>query len=72
MKNALPLTEEIIEMDKAHHLRPYLNFDTLEEGALPIERAEGINVWDTDGKKYVDAIGGMWCVNIGAGSKEMA
>jgi len=72
MKNALPLTEEIIEMDKAHHLRPYLNFDTLEEGALPIERAEGIYVWDTDGKKYVDAIGGMWCTNIGAGSKEMA
>lgn len=32
MKNALPLTEEIIEMDKAHHLRPYQNFDTLEEG----------------------------------------
>ncbi len=72
MKNTLPLTEEIIELDKAHHLRPYQNFDTLEEGALPIERANGIHLWDTDGKQYVDAIGGMWCTNIGAGRKEMA
>ena len=33
---------------------------------------EGIYVTDTDGNRLIDGPGGMWCVNIGHGRKEMA
>ena len=39
---------------------------------MPIDRGEGCRVWDTDGNEYFDAVGGLWCNNIGLGRKEMA
>lgn len=32
-----------------------------------IERGEGMHVYDTNGKKYIDAISGAYCVNVGYG-----
>ena len=53
-----------------HLLSPYHLFDQDEQ--LVIDQAHGIRVTDTDGKTYIDAIGGMWCNNIGTGSDEIA
>ncbi len=33
----------------------------------PIDSADGIYLWDADGKRYIDGPGGMWCVQIGYG-----
>ncbi len=35
---------------------------------------EGRRAWvtDTDGRRYLDAMSGLWCVNIGYGRKELA
>ncbi|MBY9000032.1 MAG: aspartate aminotransferase family protein [Candidatus Heimdallarchaeota archaeon] len=30
-----------------------------------IHKALGSWIWDTDGKKYLDCVSGMWCVNLG-------
>ena len=30
-----------------------------------IERAEGLYYWDTDGKRYFDAIGGIFVASLG-------
>ncbi len=38
----------------------------------PIESADGIYLWDSSGRRYMDGPGGMWCVQIGYGRKEMA
>jgi putrescine aminotransferase len=66
-------TREIVDRDKRHHLHPYQVFDTFaEEGALPMAAGEGVYLTDTDGKRYVDAVGGLWCTNIGLGREEMA
>ena len=66
-------TREIVERDKRHHLHPYQVFDSFaEEGALPMASGEGVYLTDTDGKRYVDAVGGLWCTNIGLGREEMA
>ena len=66
-------TQEIVEKDKAHFTHPWQIFDTFPEaGALPIARGEGCHIWDTDGNRYFDAVGGLWCNNIGLGRKEMA
>ncbi len=35
------------------------------ENPLVIERAEGLHYWDTDGKRYFDAIGGIFVASLG-------
>jgi adenosylmethionine-8-amino-7-oxononanoate aminotransferase len=34
--------------------------------------AEGVYVYNAEGERYMDGIGGLWCVNIGYGRDEMA
>ena len=66
-------TATIIKNDKAHFLHPWQEFDKFEKtGALPIGKAEGPYIYDTEGNQFLDAIGGMWCTNIGLGRSEMA
>jgi adenosylmethionine-8-amino-7-oxononanoate aminotransferase len=61
------------EMDRAHNLHPWTNFGPFEDqGALVISRGEGAWLWDANGGKYFDAVGGLWCTNIGLGRREMA
>ncbi|WP_371225617.1 aminotransferase [Roseovarius sp. 2305UL8-3] len=61
------------EKDRAHLLHPYTDFTSFaDEGSQVIEKAEGMHVIDTNGKTLLDAIAGLWCVNIGHGRKEMA
>ncbi len=65
--------EALWEMDRAHSLHPWTNFGPFEEkGALVISRGEGCYLWDADGRQYFDAVGGLWCTNIGLGRREMA
>ena len=66
-------TALIVEDDKAHFLHPWQEFDKFNKtGALPIAQAKGPYIYDTDGNRLLDAIGGMWCTNIGLGRAEMA
>jgi putrescine aminotransferase len=37
-----------------------------------ITKAEGIYVWDSEGDRMLDAMSGLWCVNVGYGRKELA
>ncbi|PTE23655.1 aminotransferase [Cereibacter changlensis JA139] len=61
------------ELDRAHALHPWTNFGPFEaKGSMVIERGEGCLLWDTEGRQYFDAVGGMWCTNIGLGRQEMA
>lgn len=61
------------EMDRAHVLHPWTNFGSFEDqGALVISRGEGAWLWDANGAKFFDAVGGLWCTNIGLGRREMA
>ena len=46
---------------------PNYNF-YIAKGRLPVvDRAEGIRIWDTDGKEYIDACSGAVITNIGYG-----
>ena len=66
-------TTDLVQKDKDHFVHPWQIFDVFKhDGALPIERGEGCRIWDTDGNEYFDAVGGLWCNNIGLGRKEMA
>ena len=38
---------------------------------LEIDRADGVWVWDIEGRQYLDAMAGLWCVNVGYGRREI-
>lgn len=64
---------DVHALDKAHVLHPWTNFGPFEaEGSTVIERGQGSHIWDDRNRKYFDAVGGLWCTNIGLGRKEMA
>lgn len=68
-----PSPDDLWEMDRSHALHPWTNFGPFErEGALVISRGEGAWLWDAEGRRYFDAVGGLWCTNIGLGRREMA
>lgn len=46
--------------------------DETENESLTAESAEGAWVTDIDGKKYLDGMSGLWCVNVGYGREEIA
>ena len=61
------------QMDKDHYIHPYTDFAIFaEEGSQVISGASGVTVTDDKGRDYLDAIAGLWCVNIGHGREEMA
>ncbi|MCU0976169.1 MAG: aspartate aminotransferase family protein [Steroidobacteraceae bacterium] len=36
-----------------------------------LARAEGMNYWTADGRRILDGVAGLWCVNAGHGRKEI-
>jgi len=70
--DAIPVNP-LWQKDKDHFLHPWTHFDTFNrEGSLVIREASGAYVTDASGRRYLDGIGGLWCVNIGYGREEMA
>lgn len=68
-----PSPADLHQMDRRHALHPWTNFGPFEkDGALVISRGEGAYLWDAEGTRYFDAVGGLWCTNIGLGRAEMA
>jgi putrescine aminotransferase len=70
--NHMP-TKELQALDAAHHMHPFTHGAGLsEKGARIITRADGCWLTDSDGNRILDAMAGLWCVNIGYGRKELA
>jgi adenosylmethionine-8-amino-7-oxononanoate aminotransferase len=66
-------SSSIWQMDKDHFIHPYTDYSVFDqEGSQVISRASGVTVTDDKGREYLDAIAGLWCVNIGHGREEMA
>jgi adenosylmethionine-8-amino-7-oxononanoate aminotransferase len=64
---------ELWRKDHDHLIHPFTHFPTFQkEGALVIAEGEGAYVFDADGKRYLDGIAGIWCVNVGHGRAEIA
>ena len=54
-------------------IHPWEDFAQIgQQSRTIVARTEGIYVTDTDGNRLIDGPGGMWCVNIGHGRREMA
>ena len=58
--------------DAAHFLHPFTDFQLLAtKGTRVITRADNIHLWDSEGKKILDAMSGLWCVNVGYGQQAL-
>jgi 4-aminobutyrate--pyruvate transaminase len=58
--------------DVTHQLHPYTDAEKYREiGPLIIEHGEGIRVFDTDGKAYIEGLAGLWSVAVGFGEKRL-
>ncbi|MDE2453317.1 MAG: aspartate aminotransferase family protein [Burkholderiales bacterium] len=58
--------------DAAHFLHPFTDFQALaKKGSRVITRADNIWLWDSEGHKILDAMSGLWCVNVGYGQKKL-
>ncbi len=40
-------------------------------GPLILDRAEGVYMWDTEGKRYIEGLAGLWCTGLGYGNQEL-
>jgi putrescine aminotransferase len=66
-------TRDWQELDSRHYLHPFTDFRSLAaEGSRVITRADGVHLYDSDGVEILDAMSGLWCVNIGYGRNELA
>jgi len=70
--NHMP-TAELQALDAAHHMHPFTHgHDLGRKGARVITRASGVTLTDSEGNEILDAMAGLWCVNIGYGRSELA
>jgi putrescine aminotransferase len=65
---------ELRRLDVAHHLPAQQNYALMREagGSRIITRAEGVFIHDGDGNAILDAMAGLWCVQVGYGREELA
>ncbi|WP_395703899.1 aspartate aminotransferase family protein [Aquabacterium sp.] len=65
-------TQQWQAADAAHFLHPFTDFQALaKKGSRIITRAENIYLWDSEGRKVLDAMSGLWCVNVGYGQQRL-
>jgi adenosylmethionine-8-amino-7-oxononanoate aminotransferase len=63
---------QIREQDRAHVIHPFSSLATnKEEGCTVMTGSEGVHVYDAEGNRFYDGIGGLWCVNAGYGREEI-
>ena len=68
-----PSDEDLTTWDREHHLHPWGSVDGWRRDEyMRVNTARGIHMWDSAGKRFIDGMGGMWCVQIGYGREDMA
>jgi putrescine---pyruvate transaminase len=65
-------TQQWQAADAAHYLHPFTDFKSLAaKGSRVIVSADNIYLRDSEGQKILDAMSGLWCVNVGYGRTEL-
>ncbi len=70
-----PISRSLAEWQQLDHphLHPFTDHGALQrKGTRVIARAEGVYLYDTEGKQLLDGMAGLWCVNLGYGRVELA
>jgi putrescine aminotransferase len=63
---------DLRRLDRAHHLHPFTDHRALHRtGTHLIRSARGCTLVDEEGREILDALAGLWCVNVGYGRREI-
>ena len=67
------LTNEELKAENAQRLLHPMTHPGTVRDALPdiIVRGEGSWIFDVDGQRLIDGVGGLWCANLGFGRREI-
>ncbi len=66
-------TAGLQRLDAAHHLHPFTDHASLRrEGSRIVVGGDGVWITDSDGRRILDGMSGLWCVNVGYGRDELA
>jgi len=69
----MSLTTPAARRDLAFHLHPSTNLRLVQdEGPLVITRGEGVYVYDDEGRRYLEAMSGLWCASLGFSERRLA
>lgn len=65
-------SRSLYELDKQSLLHPFTSIQAhLAQGPRIIAEGQGLRVRDDNGREYLDAMAGLWCVNVGYGRHEI-
>jgi len=66
-------TAQLRDLDALHHLHPFTNHRSLRAGgARVMVRGDGPYIWDSEGKRVLDGMSGLWTASVGHSRKELA
>jgi len=65
-------TKNLDSIDKNNLFHPITNLKAhSSEDLLIVDRGEGVYIYDTNGKKYLEGLAGLWCSSLGYGVEEL-
>jgi len=65
-------TRDYQAADAAHHIHAFLDQKALNaEGPRVMVGGERLHLWDSEGKRYLDGMSGLWCTQLGYGRKDL-
>ncbi|MBV9980450.1 aminotransferase class III-fold pyridoxal phosphate-dependent enzyme, partial [Bradyrhizobium sp.] len=61
------------QRDADHMLHPYADLKAVaKSGPLIIERGEGVYVYDSEGRRYLEGMAGLWSTSLGFSEPRLA
>ncbi len=66
--------KKLAKIDQTNLFHPITNLKSHaeDEDILILDKGEGVYVYDTNGKKYLEGLAGLWCTSLGYGVQELA
>ncbi len=66
--------DELAELDRRYAFHPFTGLANHERDgpAAMMVGGDGVRLEDSRGKRYIDGMAGLWCVNVGYGRTEIA
>ena len=60
------------QQDRDHLVHGFVPLQMQQKKGVPIfVKGQGVYLWDTEGKKYIDGLASLWNVHVGHGRKEI-
>lgn len=67
-----PVGVAVSATNDTHLWHPFADMGAVRHSELVIERGEDVWVWDSEGRRYLDATASLWYANVGHGRPEIA